>query len=395
MNNYLKAKILLVAIFLCGSQAMAQEICNNSIDDDGDAKIDCFDPDCSLSPDCSGFFVGDQPACEVEPDSFPTFSLSLEWASPNRTVSNLWRPSIGDLDGDGIPEVVSGNESDNMLYVLSGVDGTIKFQRNVGDTPLRDVAIADVDDDGFVEIFQPLTSPYSVAAYNFDLSAELWRTNTTYKPGLIGIADFDEDGFPEIYAKDEIIDALSGTMMHASQFINNSGSLPTTYPEVGTHIEANMANAPVAVDVLADGECANCAGLELVIGGFVYSVSINRPALTASLNLERSFNYLPQFITGWNENRSSSSIADFNEDGFLDVIKTGVDPTIAGDSTRVFFWDLQTNIVLNYTDPANFWDKGTGRLNIADVDGDGGLNVTYVSGNRLYALDSLWETVVG
>ena len=34
----------------------------------------------------------------------------------------------------------------------------------------------------------------------------------------------------------------------------------------------------------------------------------------------------------------------------------------------------------------NGWHQGTGRVNIADLDGDGKLNLAYVSGKFLYAL---------
>ena len=74
-------------------------------DDDEDGFIDCFDSDCSMVPDCAGSFVSDQPNCEVIP-AVASFDLAQEWASPNRTATNLSTIAIGDLDGDGIPEVV-------------------------------------------------------------------------------------------------------------------------------------------------------------------------------------------------------------------------------------------------------------------------------------------------
>ena len=46
----------------------------------------------------------------------------------------------------------------------------------------------------------------------------------------------------------------------------------------------------------------------------------------------------------------------------------------------------------------NGWHQGTGRVNIADLDGDGKLNLAYVSGKFLYALKEdmtlLWKVTV-
>ncbi|HEX6223610.1 MAG TPA: hypothetical protein VFZ52_04330, partial [Chryseolinea sp.] len=62
------------AILLCtslcatvSSYAQSTEICANSIDDDGDGKIDCFDGDCVGEIVCTGGYVGGDLKCEAKP----------------------------------------------------------------------------------------------------------------------------------------------------------------------------------------------------------------------------------------------------------------------------------------------------------------------------------------
>jgi len=104
-------KILFLIVFsiVSTSFTIAQEICNDGIDNDGDGFIDCFDGDCSENSACDGFYLGNDASCEAEPSAFPQFSLALGYQSSNDASLNLSRIAIGDLDRDGIPEILSTN----------------------------------------------------------------------------------------------------------------------------------------------------------------------------------------------------------------------------------------------------------------------------------------------
>src|SRR5690606_7233834 len=154
---------------------------------------------------------------------------------------------------------------------------------------------------------------------------------------------------------------------------------------------STIDGSPVAVDILDDSECADCAGLELVLGGEIYAVSLNAPGSIdgGTLTRVRQFNnvpglsntnkWSPKYLDLDNDQfvNSQTSIADFDQDGFLDVLMTGISNS---GKTTVFYWNVKKNQADVYR-PANNWKYGAGRLNLADLDGDGKMNVAFVTGN--------------
>jgi hypothetical protein len=161
-----------------------QEICNNGIDDDGDGFIDCYDIDCIAEANCEADYISDDVLCEVPPTPDPTFALKQQWASANRTSTSKASFAIGDLDGDGYPEVVTSNYQDKSLFILDGVTGATKAMRQVTSplNPWNDMAIADINNDNCGEIFliyRDDHANYGVNAFDCNL-IELWKTQTSY-----------------------------------------------------------------------------------------------------------------------------------------------------------------------------------------------------------------------
>ena len=387
-------KKLCVTLMLVSSVLMAyaqgsETICNDGIDNDGDGFIDCFDGDCAQDNACEGSYIGNNSSCQAEPSQFPTFSLKLDFATPNRTANHIGRMAIGDLDRDGIPEMVTQNKYTDEVFVLNGATGEIKHRTTVdGDgRPEWRMAIANVEDDDCGEIFIVEDAPnnnWRVRAYNCRLE-HLWSTPLLDDdPIHVGLADFNRDGNVEIYYKNEILNALTGEVL-----VNgNSGDFD------------GINGGPVAVDILGDED------LELVSGGTIYGVNLGAGTLTVLQEMPVAGGY--HLKSGqWGKN-ATTSVADYDQDGYLDVITTGADNN---DITTVFFWNVRTGVVKTFQDPiptveastlkcnnappktayAKGWRNGTGRLNIGDLDGDGQLNVSFVSGRFLYALDENFE----
>jgi gliding motility-associated-like protein len=388
-----------LCLSLSATVSYAQEICANGIDDDLDGFIDCFDNECANAVVCTGGYVGNDLLCEAVPSEFPKFTLALQSASPNGSAIHLGRTVIGDLDRDGIPEMVTTNRYSKKIFILNGNAtagvNTIQQEITVSFSPnWTDVLIANIDNDNCADIYVIGTNN-RVYAYDCNL-VEQWNIQLPGDPGTMGVADFNGDGKVELYARNAIFNAHTGATIVA----------PT-----GTWGTEN--GGPVAVDILNDAtknahlltDAVRDDNLELVAGGKIYSVNIGAGTIT----LEKS---LPSY--GKKVDGDATSIADYNQDGSLDVVATG--RNTANNQTTIFFWDVKTNSLLTYSDPLrgdftiyacptqtgqyyqNGWHQGAGRVNIADIDGDGNLNIAYVSGKFLYALREnmtlLWKVVV-
>ncbi|UXP31860.1 gliding motility-associated C-terminal domain-containing protein [Reichenbachiella agarivorans] len=372
MNSYRKL-ILTLPLLLISLILSAQEICDDGIDNDGDGFIDCYDGQCSGDAQCLDFYFGNSVKCQDAATQNPAFSVKLQWASADQTAFNSVTPAIGDIDADGTPEVVSTNRENNTLTILNGANGSTKHgPLNVGFDIAKTVAIANLDNDDCAEIFVRGFRNNNIKMYDCELN-QIWSktTNTGGKVGIISLADFNGDGVVELLHGNEIRNAHTGNVI-----IAGAGDF-----------ETEVTHGTVAIDILPDGACADCAGLEIVDGGKIYSVSI----ATQTRTLVRDINdILPsngQYAIKYSDwNFNAAAVADYNLDGKIDVIFSGGQYVSGSLKTTAFFWDVTNNSVMTFTVPQNH-SNATGRINVADIDGDGHPNCTFVSKQRLYALD--------
>ncbi|MES2591150.1 MAG: PKD domain-containing protein [Bacteroidota bacterium] len=329
----------LVSTVLCG-----QEICNNGIDDDGNGLVDCYDPQCSNNAACSNFFYGKPViSCTTNPTN-PAFTLNTVWQS-SMNVSTRSTMMVGDMDGDGTPDVVCHNNGANELYILDGQTGSIEVTINcpaIADH-VDAIAIGDTDDDGLGEIYV-VTGDNVLRCFENDGTPKVGfvppATDFTNE-SIPGIADFDQDGVPEIYKDNKIYHSLTGALIASGT--GSTGNNPGS--------NGAPASMPVAADVLPDGYCADCSGLELVSGNVVYAVNIAGGTLTAVPNS------LPGILLD-----GFTSIGDMDMDGQLDVVVVS--------SGTIYVWDPRTGLQMGNTISIPNTTAG-GRANIADYDNDG------------------------
>ena len=387
MKSYWKS-ILVIVFSFSTLLASSQEICDNGTDDDGDGLIDCFDSECSTDGACDNFFFGNQVIC-ADDINVETFAIREQWGSADETATSHTTPAVGDLDGNGIPEVISVNNFGTLdLFVLNGATGETLASADIGFTPENAPVIAEIDGDEIGDIIVSQNKGDDLALYNYDPTTgqlvQRWRERASVNQpiGVPGVADFDEDGDVEIYYRNEVMDALTGTVIIAGD----------------GNWEQDYTHGSIAVDILPDAACADCAGLELISGNEIWA--INEAAGTRTLiedmdddihtDIDPNLNYYPKYYPNWDDQWSTVSVADYNLDGSIDVLLTGAlgtsSETYNGETT-IFFWDVANSNVITFHDPANNFVRGPGRINIGDVDGDGQLNANFVMDQRLYSLD--------
>jgi hypothetical protein len=377
-NSKLRLFLLASILFVGTLSAFAQESnCGDGIDNDGDGLIDCFDGDCANNATCVNYFIGTDKTCQIPPPKTSLFGMKLAASSANLTAMTLGVVVVGDLNRDGIPDVVTTHQGSKRVYILKGTDLTVQRSfTTIGNPEFFDHSIGNISNDNCAEIFIAELDGTDYYVTSFDCQGnQLWRVKAYDKPYDIGLADFDSDGRVELYYRNEILDARTGTII-----VPGSG-------------DWNLVDAgPVAVDVLPGN------GLELVLGGEIFTVSLGaRTAGAGSLAIAKRFNDLPTlgpitYFPKFNGSyvTSQTSVADFNLDGKLDIVMNGATSSSSTATTTVFFWDVTNNNFKIYQPKqlnGSSWYNGTGRVNIADIDGDGKLNATFVSGSRLFALN--------
>ena len=289
------------------------------------------------------------------PSPLTTLPAKELWSSALYTDGRE-TPLVGDVTGDGIPDVIV-DDSRFYVYILNGQTGAIDHSIYIG-YRLRlfnsSNAIADVDHDGYGEIFL-LTDNRQWVRLDFDGTnwTKVMSGNTVKAPGIAflpGLADFNGDGEVELY---------SGTQIWRSDFENNAGDL-LAEATMSYHTSYPYPGASVAMDILPAGACANCEGLELVQSGKIFSVNLG----TGTLQLEREADGLGAVIYP----EEATSIADMDGDGDLDIVYTVYGSN--GSGSRLIIWDGQTNNVILDTQIFNQYTRA-GRINVADFDGDG------------------------
>lgn len=344
----------------------ASEQCDNGFDDDGDGMVDCFDGDCFGNSLCSdGFFGLVPPECQEAPPVTSTFNMVEKYRNTN--ADDYTQALVADMDGDGIPEIFSYNAS-NQLYLINGEDGSTQTTMSLTHTQFSQGAgIADVDRDGFAEIFMLEAGVGNRRLHRFDHNGNLvysgdqfgqggvvaWDQQHTVSPSF---ADFNEDGFPEIYMGNNIFDPATGKALVKGAY----GAAK------GTHMNW-WQQYSVAYDILPDDFCGDCDGMELICGNTVYSVNNTTFALNSVSTHPRGDGY--------------TALADLNQDGEMDIIVA----TGNNNGSYIYVWDPRTGLIVP-TDskgnplPAFLYlggDYGGAEENlfsiptVADFDGDG------------------------
>jgi len=120
--------LTILPIFLLAQENTAF-LCSDGIDNDADGYIDCFDSECSGNASCDDFINIPDPSCQFSPTPQP-FEIQEVWRT-STTMDARQTPVIGDIDGDGTPEVVGKHHNTlNAIFIFDGLTGALEVTIN-------------------------------------------------------------------------------------------------------------------------------------------------------------------------------------------------------------------------------------------------------------------------
>ena len=269
--------------------------------------------------------IEDDDDCYIDPESF---SFTLRSQAVLSGVSHPRNtPLVGDLDGDGIPEIVTFNSSSytnlTQLHVHDGKTKALKAQITLPAAisvstymTTSSAVLVDADSNGMGEII--FVSPNNrIYKYEATLTdgvfglTNVWGTGISYTHLGFGhrlpqpiVADFNGDGAPELVVYNQIFNAVTGAIIgrtepDASAYTGMvSGLIFNGLDEYG-------ATFATTADFDGDGL------VELVAGGAVYKINIapSGASMTSTV-LSKNTSVGDGF----------TAIADLDLDGALDVV---------------------------------------------------------------------------
>jgi len=281
-------------------------------------------------------------------------------------AENSGSAAIANIDGDGAPEIVFGAAvyDHTGSLVWEGTDG-IGHQ---GQGPIS--CVADLDGDGRAELIGGKTAyrfTGTVAAGTF-VGAQMW--DSTEGDGYCGIADFDDDQSPEVVLVEEgnihVLDGIGGATM-ASIAIPGGGK----------------GGAPNIADFDGDGrpDIGTAGGSNYVVVTFdgVSTLQILWQAATEDDS----------------SSRTGSSVFDFDGDGHSEVVYNDEEylriyPGLEPDCTILPVGPgcdgLMTDAEIVFRD-LNSSRTRTEYPVIADVDGDFKAEIVFATNNEAGFLD--------
>lgn len=408
----------------CSFAATIEKGCNcyDNVDNDGDGLVDANDVDCA--PYLTTY-VGSGSTCTLPPPTSGPgiFNGVTNAASSSQNTSDTpAHAAIGDMNGDGVPDAVITSKWNSTIQVVatataSGFSpgdimgdyttpGSKIFSSTGGDWVFEhETAIADINGDKIGEMYTivsqrkggPNNPPTNFALCGFKYASGKGNLVPLFnavdlgvnRPGNPGLADFDGDGKAELYIRNQIYAAESGVKL-----ADGGGNWLTA-----------INTGSVAVDIDGDGK------LELVCGNFIYKVpslsSRTLQTLTVYKDMNTDFPAQKFYPKGYNDvneygitQASTTSVADFDEDGYIDVFITGAiscsgnEASPCGNNkTTIFYWNVHKNTLKTYSPPdASYplgWVWGTGRVNLYDAyPNHEKLEALFMAGKSLYCLDN-------
>ncbi len=305
------------------------------------------------------------------------------WPRPLADTShwNWTTPAVGDIDGDGSPEIVL-NAIDGRTYAWH-VNGTevrdgdnnpattgvlIVRPEAVGEWGWSSPALYDVDGDGKKEIIfgSKLSSNNQLYAYKVNgTQAAGFPISTGYGPIVCSpaVGDLDGDGIAEIVF---ISDNDSLYVVHQNG---------TAYPGFPIAFTSNDAAYGISCPSPALGDLNGDGKLEIVAVSTTNTVNANVKVISTNVAAGTSGQVLPgwpRFVPG--DSESSPVIGDIDGDNVPDILY-GIGGGNESTPNNLYAWKADGTMIAGF--PITLGGPIRPAPVICDVDHDGMTNIVY------------------
>ena len=336
---------MLLALLACSEYDLSRDADEQG--GDRGADIDpCADDGLAAQP------IDSDPACELDEQTgsfFPIIEWHLEDFLDNADSKSIMAtPAVGDVSGDGLPDIAVITYDPGILRLISG-DGQHLWSAGVSDglQGQGGVAIADLDGDGDLEVVAT-TTDMEIVAYDHT-GSRIWKSESFADGGWFSdggalneycstpaVADMDGDGRVEVVAGSAIVDGVTGS----THGVGDQG--------IGA-MEGNVGTTSFPVDIDLDGQ------MEVITGNAFYSKT------GALKNLG-------------GDGDGYVAVADFDGDpeGEVVVVRSG--------TVTVYHHDFST-----LWGPVSYGSSLGGPPTVADFDGDGAPEIG-VAGVSVYTV---------
>lgn len=287
----------------------------------------------------------------------PLFTARLAWQSGNADISSVATVAVGNMNPqeDSIPEIIVGEggslTADSRLIFFRG-DGSnaatpkyLTLPSSFDTYPVPGPTIGDIDKDGIPELLisckDRTIRVYKSYSETTAEPMQLWVTSSSpldYTDQRPLLADFTGDGIPEVYA---------GSDVYAFNLSNPSA--PTLDKLIDGPVNRGRANYssylegacnPTAVDLLSVADCngdPDCAGLELAAGPVIYSIDLTTSDGDGfQIKVKRDLNLMMAPSMAFGDGYTAA--ADMDLDGVTDVIVASRRLT-PNTETGVYVWN--------------------------------------------------------
>jgi hypothetical protein len=275
--------------------------------------------------------------------------------------------ATADLNGDGLPDVVSASFDDGTLAVFFNnvqTPGTFNSPLVLSSPGASQVAVADMNGDGLPDL---ISADYNLSLFLQTSPATFASPITLYSGGAnwVAVGDLNHDGIPDIALTDNVGVKL---LMHTGAAGTTTYAAPVAVFTATANADVIGANLIAIADVNGDG--LN----DLVItdagpaGGGAPTVSV----LLQDIAHPGQFLAAVTYATAPGSLAQDIIVTDVNADGLPDIV--------IGGTNAVSVLLQNAAAPGTFLAASNYPVQDANQIAIADVNGDGRLDIVIATG---------------